>query len=268
MARPTLQGGRGGAPEEDLVSRLTSKVGGLALALATAVMLLAPATAQATSTATVVLGSKQFPSGAAVPGGLAGLIPVPGGSSVTLWAPGYVYKAAVPPATAGTVYQFIFWDVNTILVKTAKARIPTPAGGGVVRATAWYLPVCVVGPCGSGPSAVTTWAFSLTANKVLSGTPISSVTPPVAWTSPGTSVSTATAVDIAAAYCFGTCTTASWTTLVSWFVVGGAGTVTISGLDLTVSAGASPYAIAFYRHGTHAPIPNPCPGPECPPPHA
>ncbi len=247
------------------MSRVARRGGVLAVALAAAAVLLAPAAAQAKSTATVVLGSRVFTSGTAVPGGLAGSIPVSGGASITLRAPAYLYQPATPPATGGTVYEFIFWDVNSILVTTAKAKIATPAGGGVVGAVAWYLPVCAVGPCGgSGPTAVATWAFSLTADKVLAGTPIASVTPASAWTSPGTSVSTATAVDIAAAFCFGTCTTTSWTTFSSWFAFGGAGSVTITGGDLKVAAGASPYAIAFYRHGSYHPIPTPCPGyPSC-----
>ena len=226
-----------------------------------------PAAVQAgTSPATVFLGSKVFPSGAAVPGGLSGTIPVARGSSVTLTTPQYLYEPATPPATPA-VYQFMFWDVNATLIKTVKAKFTAPAAGGVI-ATAWYLPICVTSPCGTGPTAVTTFAFSLTTYRVLSGAPIDAVTPASAWTSPSTSVSTATAVAITASPYFGPSTASSGKAFVSWFVFGGASTVTISGPDLTVPAGESPYAIAFYRQYTHPIYLNPCPGPECPPPPA
>ncbi len=248
------------------MSRLLMRGAGLAVALATALMLLAPATAQAGPlSTTVVLGSRVFPSGAAVPGGPAGTIPVVKGSSVTLWAPAYLYKPAVPPSTAGTVYEFMFWDVNSILITTEKAKFTAPSAVSSFKAIAWYLPVCVdAATCtGGGPTSVTTWAFSLTSNKVLSGTPIGSVAPASAWTPPSTSVSTSAAVDITGLGCLGSCTATSWTVFSSWFVFGGSGTLT-SALDLKVPAGESPYAIAFYRQGTHTPIPTPCPGyPYC-----
>jgi hypothetical protein len=42
----------------------------------------------------------------------------------------------------------------------------------------------------------------------------------------------------------------------SWFVFGGASAATVSGLDLAVPVGESPYAIAFYNQytGYHKPI--------------
>lgn len=252
------------------MSRLPRRAGWLAVALATVVALLAPAAVQANSlSTTVVLGSKAFPSGAAVPGGLAGTIPVLKGSSVTLWAPAYLFKPATPPSTVSTLYEFMFWDVNATLVTTEKAKFTAPTAVAALRATAWYLPVCmdtaVPSSCtGGGAAAVTTWAFSLTSYKVLPGTPIGSVSPAAAWTSPNTSVpTTSAAVDITAASCFGTCTVTSWTVFSSWFVFGGTGIAT-SGLDLKVSAGQSPYAIAFYRQGAHTPIPKgPCIAPLC-----
>ncbi|MGO9180544.1 MAG: hypothetical protein ACLQHS_14975 [Candidatus Limnocylindrales bacterium] len=223
-----------------------------------------PAAAQAgTSPATVFLGSKVFPSGAAVPGGLSGTIPVSRGSSVTLTTPQYLYQPATPPATTGTVDEFMFWDVNATLIKTVKARFTAPAAGGVI-ATAWYLPICVTSSCGTGATAVTTFAFSLSSYRVLSGTPIDAVTPASAWTSPSTAVSTATAVEIAASLDFGPSTASSGKAFVSWFVPGAPSGVTISGPDLMVSAGLSPYAIAFYRQYTHPLLTKPCPGyPYC-----
>ena len=222
-----------------------------------------PAGAQAgTSPATVFMGSKLFPGGTPVPDGLSGTIPVTRGSSVTLTTPQYLYKSATPP-TLPTVYQFMFWDVNATLIKTEKAKFTAPAAGGVI-ATAWYLPICVTSPCGTGPAAVGTFAFSLTTYKVLSGTPIDAVTPASAWTTPSTSVSTATSVEIAASLSFGPYTASSGKAFVSWFVPGAPSTVTISGPDLMVPAGLSPYAIAFYRQYTHPIYPKPCPGyPYC-----
>jgi hypothetical protein len=243
------------------------RAGVMAVALATAFTLVAPAAAQAiTLSTTVVVGSKLFPSGTAAPGGLAGAIPVLKGSSVTLWAPAYLYKPAIPPATMGSVYEFMFWDVNSILITTEKAKFTAPTAAAAFRATAWYLPICVdpLACTGVGTPTVTTWAFSLTNYKVLPGTPIGSVSPASGWTSPGTSVSTATAVDIAASSCIGVCSTSSWTVFTLWFVFGKPTTVTTSGLDLKVPAGLSLYAIAFYRQGTHTPIPkSPCSGYPC-----
>jgi hypothetical protein len=222
----------------------------LALLMGAALLMFVPAPAQAGPlSAVVALGSKLFPTGTAVPGGVSGTILALRGSSVTLKAPQYLYQPATPPATSPTVYEFMFWDVHTTLIATEKAKFTVPSTGPVL-ATAWYLPVCVTSSCGGGASAVTTWAFSLTNYKVLPDTPIDSVTPTSAWTSPSTSVSTATAVEIEAQSYIGTETPTSGTVFSSWFVFGGASTVSISGLDLNVPAGESPYAIAFYYQYT------------------
>ena len=198
-------------------------------------------------------GVELFPTGTPVPGGASGVILALRGSSVTLKAPQYLYQPATPPATTPTVYEFMFWDVHTTLIATERAKFTVPSSGPVL-ATAWYLPVCVTTSCGPGTSAVTTWAFSLTNYKVLPDTPIGLVSPAAAWTSPSTSVSTATAMDITAQSYLGTETSSSGTVFSSWFVFGGAKTVTISGLDLNVPAGESPYPIAFYYQYTHSPI--------------
>jgi hypothetical protein len=220
-----------------------------------ALFMFIPTAAQAGPlSAVVALGSKLFPTGTPVPGGVSGVILALRGSSVTLKAPQYLYQPATPPATSATVYEFMFWDVHTTLINTEKAKFTVPSTGPVL-ATAWYLPICVTSSCGGGASAVTTWAFSLTNYKVLAGTPIDSVTPASAWTSPSTSVSTTTAVEVeASSYLGGTPSFAGGTVFSSWFVFGGASTVSISGLDLSVPAGESPYAIAFYYQYTHHPV--------------
>ena len=226
----------------------------LALLMGAALFMFMPTPAQAGPlSAVVALGSKLFPTGTPVPGGVSGSVLALRGSSVTLKAPQYLYQPAIPPATSPMVYEFMFWDVHTTLIATERAKFTVPSSGPVL-ATAWYLPVCVTSSCGGGTSAVTTWAFSLTNYKVLPDTPIGLVSPAAAWTSPSTSVSTATAVDITAQSYLGTETSTSGTVFSSWFVFGGAKTVTISGLDLNVPAGESPYAIAFYYQYTHSPI--------------
>ena len=209
------------------------------------------------------LSSRLFPSGAPVPGGMSGAVLVSGGKLGTLTAPAFIYQPppASTPTAPGTVYEFMFWDVNAVLKPKEKATFIAPAGGTIFQATAWYLPIgggSCAGPC---PTAVTTWAFSLNAYKVLPESPIESVLPATAWTSPSTSVSTATAVKITASEYLGTHTKSSFTKFRSWFVFGG-GKVAISGAKVSVGAGQSPYAIAFYYQGGLPPLPK-CKGTEC-----
>jgi hypothetical protein len=233
--------------------------------VATMLVTFMPATAQAgTLAAVVAVGSRLFPSGAPAPDGMFGALLVRRGSSAVLTAPQYLYQTPTPPATSATVYEFMFWDVDATLINTENAKFTVPSSGGPFRATAWYLAICV-GPSscpGGGASAVTTWAFSLTHDKVLAGTPISSVTPASAWTSPATTVSTTTAVDITAQSYLGLHSDFSGTEFSSWFAFGGG--TTISGLNLDVSAGESPYAIAFYLDYSSGPTKPPCIGfPHC-----
>ena len=225
-----------------------------------------PAVAQASPPpATMTISSSEFPSGTTLPGGLSGTVAVTGGSSVALTAPEYVYEPSDPPGALGTVYEFMFWDVNSTLINTGSADFTAPEGGTSFSAAAWYLPVCVVSSScsGRGPTSITTWAFSLTNDEALAGTPISSVNPSSAWTAPSTSVSTATSVKIDALPFLGAHTKFASTDFKSWFVFGGGGS-TVSGYELDVPGGESPYAIAFYdQYSFHVP-PVPCPGwPHC-----
>jgi hypothetical protein len=252
----------------DALRRLVPRELALAAVAGAALSMFVPAVAQAGPLpATLILSSYEFASGATLPGGLSGAVPLTGGSSVTLTAPEYQYELATPTAPA-SYWQFMFWDVNATVVTTETATFTAPTTGGAFEGTAWYLPICVVGACGGGAPQVTTWAFSLTKYEVLSGTPISSVTPvtsPPAWTSPSTAVSTATAVNIAALPFLGVHNKYISTPFSSWFVFGSPATVTVSGLGLQVDEGQSPYAIAFYKQFT-APSgpPSPCPGhPHC-----
>jgi hypothetical protein len=243
------------------MTAIKSRAARVALAvLAVGAALVMPAPAQA-SPSLMIVSSHVFPSGAALPGGVSGAALVRGGSVVHMTAPQYLYKPPVPPATAGNVYQFMFWDVEKGLITTPKASFAAPTTGKPFVATAWYVPVCV-GSCTGGSSFVTTWAFSLTSYKVLPVTPIDSVSPSSAWTAPSRSVSTATAVTITAKPYIGTHSSFSGTAFGSWFVFGG-GTITTSGVDLGVSAGESPYAIAFYFHYTGPPPKPGCVSPKC-----
>jgi hypothetical protein len=257
---PGLQRSASGkAPPRSVPGRFVATRLALVALIAAALFTLMPAAAQAGTVSTLVkVTSRLFPSGAVVPGGFSDRVPATPGSPVHLTAAEYLYQPAVAPATSGTVYEFMFWDANSTLYPTEKATFSVPSATEV-KATAWYLPICVVSSaCSGGATAVTTWAFSLTKYHVLPGTPISSVTPTSAWTSPSTSVSTATAVDISAASYLGPHSGSTGGTVFSkWFVFGGSSTsVTISGLDLDVQAGVSPYAIAFYNQypAYHKPI--------------
>jgi hypothetical protein len=231
-----------------VLSRLVSTKIAPAAVIGAALLMFSPAAAQAgPASATVTLGSDLFPTGTAIADGVSGTIPVSPGSSVTLTAPQYLYQppTATDPSAAG--YDFMFWDVNSTLITTAEANFTVPAAGGDLGATAWYAPMCVEpSSCGGGASYVTTWAFSLTADEVLPGTPIQSVAPGSAWTSPSTTVSTATAVNINALPYLGAHTKYSGSTVFSsWLEFGGTGTV--SGLVMQVPQGESPYGVAFYN---------------------
>ena len=167
-----------------------------ALAFLIGAGLLLPGAAQATTpSATLHLSSKLFPTGAPAADGVSGTIPASPGGAVKLTAPQYLYEPAVPPATTPTVYEFAFWNANAKLEKTANATFHVPNTGTAFDATAWYLPIG--GGCQTVcPPELNTWAFSLTKDEVLPGTPIGKVSPLSAgWTSPSTTVSTATAVE-------------------------------------------------------------------------
>ena len=133
-----------------------------------AVFSYAPAVAQAgTLSETMTLSSNVFPSGARSPVACRAPWPYPEGSSVKLTAPQYLYQPSVPPGSIGTVYEFMFWDVNSTLANTGTAKFTAPSSGAAFKASAWYLPVCVVSSSCSngGTSAVSTWAFSLTTDQ-------------------------------------------------------------------------------------------------------
>jgi len=86
-------------------------------------------------------------------------------------------------------YEFLWWNVNGGLDFNRKVGDNLP---GSTFLTAWYIETGGGGPCAPNCS-VTTYAFSITEDEVVSGTtPIASVTPPGLWTAPSTIVSTTT----------------------------------------------------------------------------
>jgi hypothetical protein len=225
-----------------------------------------------------------------VPGGMTGIVRLKRGWSDTLTAPGYVYQPAASPGTSAWVYGFMFWDVDATVITSNAAQFYVPTTGGDFNATAWYERTCAAGSScsgGGGTPAVSTWAFSLTHDKVIPGTPITSVTPGSAWTSPSQSVSTATTAASIDAFPYwvgahGSNTPPSaaapnykgpalpstvfalWQTYPFVGTTGPSGTCTRTAtsscpdLDQVVPQGGSPIAIAYYETYTNNVISSPC----------
>lgn len=161
---------------------------------------------------------------------------------------------------ASAEYGFIFWNKNGAL--QAGRKVDVTSGD----ATAWYYPIGG-GPCPTGQTCnvVQTWKFSLPADKVVSGTPIGSVTPPGLWTSPETSFSTTTSAASSITVTAANGTAHHLAGFVDWLQL--FATTAKPGLSFSVPAGGSAYAIGFY--GSTLSIPPPCiPDPEhtCPKP--
>jgi len=106
-----------------------------------------------------------------------------------------VISAGCDTATAQTFpdYEFLFWDNNGTISFTPTVSICAQSTNTI--ATAWYVETGCSGPCNCPQAGcfVTTFAFSIDHDKVLTdGTPIELVSPnsPLAWTSPSTTVLT------------------------------------------------------------------------------
>lgn len=167
---------------------------------------------------------------------------------VWVTAPDHIHKIVKKkPIT----YEFLFWDVGGSSGTSRKVAV-APHGKDTF-ATAWYLQTGGGGSCTPNCS-VTTWAFSLNKDMVISGvTPISSVTPPGLWTSPSTTVSTMTtspSVMITARASLPPLVPLP--TFVQWLEPA-------TSFTLTVSADTDGYGIALYR-SVMPPI-----KPHCPP---
>jgi len=197
-------------------------------------------------TSTMQLGSLIFASGVEVPGTSAATLQLPDGSPQTVSA----------PLTVGT-FPFAFWVVDLQVH-------PTQYSGGVADpqqvvqftapseesfyASAWYLGGKASRPLESVVEAV---AFSLNDNKVMPDSPFASVSPAGAQDSP-TSVSTTTSDQAVIITAPGKIT--GYGRFSQWLQISGNGTA--SGPVLTVPAGGTSLAVAFYA----IPQPDPCAG--------
>ena len=180
---------------------------------------------------TMYEGYRVLQTGGRVPDSGSTISNLTRGKPETLTAP-----ASIPGTTTGAAYAFLFWDIDGHLFTHRRATFYAPAHAAAFFATAWYLQTG--GSGGPGPTAVTTYGFSLITDRTLPGTPIASVAPSSAWTAPSASVSTTTSVTI---------TAANPLDFLRWL----AADATATGTQLAVGSGISTTAIAFYG-------PNPC----------
>jgi len=147
------------------------------------------------------------------------------GKKETLTAPKSI------PGANQTAFAFLFWDINGRLYSRRKATFIAPSDPSF-EASAWYL---LTGPGCCGPSNITTYGFSVLTDKKLPGTPVASTSPSSAWTSPSHTVFTKTAVTV---------TAGNPLELLYWRAL--PKTATVDGTKLSVAAGVSTVAIAFY----------------------
>jgi len=166
------------------------------------------------------------------PGGKALLPKMTAGSPLKTTAAKDLYGAA------SAEYEFVFWNKNGTVQAGRKLDLTNG------DATAWYLPLGG-GPCPTGQkcNAVTTWKFSLKADKVVSGTPIGAVTPSGLWTSPATSFSTTTSAASTITVTAANGTAHALLGFANWLVLGQSPK---PGLSFSVPAGGTAYAVGFY----------------------
>jgi hypothetical protein len=193
---------------------------------------------------TMVITLRAFPSGTVVPSQLNGTVLLSPGSQVNLSAPATAYSP--------NPYGFAFWNITSDVRTTPSISFTAPTDTSTFYATAWYLPVG--GPCPGCPSGtgVTTFAFSMNNDQILSTTPIASVNPSSAWAGPpATFVSTTSS--------------ASPVAITALSKIGGSGLFnrwlqfgngSVAGSVLTVPSSGASFAIAFYG----IPVPDPCEG--------
>jgi hypothetical protein len=242
----------------------------LSILIAAACMLMPAAAAHA---GTMTVSSEVFPGGAAAPDGIAGTVHVAPGSIVKLTAPQFLYVPGTT-STSPSVYAFVFWNADAVLRRKVTATFRAPATA--FKASAWYL-LTGGGSCPTCVPDVTTWAFNLTADKLLTQSPIASVKPTAAWTPGSTAVSTTDAAVVAAGRVRITAASklalipgapipsgprASYYAFNSWFQFAGDGK--IFGDVLSVPASGDSDAIAFYRLHIGFVVPLPCKTPPCP----
>lgn len=208
----------------------------MSLALLSGALVSMPAlatAASAPSSSTMVLSFREFPSGNPVPNTLSAKIPVTPGASITLTAPTQIL--GTPP----TAFGFAFWNASVTASQSPNITFSAPSVA-TFNATAWYFPEG--GSGGPGKPGVSTVAFSMDQDSILSVTPIAAVTPNGAWAgSPSTIVSTTTStspvVITARQLIVGDGMFNTWINF---------GSGTPSGKTLTVPANGASLAIAFY----------------------
>jgi hypothetical protein len=193
----------------------------------------------------MVVTLRAFPSGTPIPHTLAGTVQLQPGSAVSLSAPLQVFGPGTPQPT----YGFLFWNITSDVRTTPLLTFTAPTDSSTIHVTAWYI--LQGGGC-CGGSGVSTYAFSLNNDQVISGTPIASVTPTTAWAGPpSTTVSTTTS--------------ASPVAITARPLIGGSGLFrswlqfgngSVASSVLTVPASGASFAIAFYG----IPVPDPCDG--------
>jgi hypothetical protein len=193
---------------------------------------------------TMTLSFRNLADGSFVPGTTSGVFQLTDGAPQALTAPLNV------PGTPNN-YLFVFWvaDFQVFPVQDSGGT-PEPQqtinfnapAEQAFAATAWYLPDV------GGPAGVEAWAFSVNQDTTLPESPFGSVMPATAQEGANT-VSTSQPVVITAADVI-----AGFGRFSSWLQLSGDGTV--NGATLTVPAGGSSVAVAFYS----IPVPDPCQG--------
>ena len=191
---------------------------------------------------TMTLSFRILPDGSFVPGTTSGVFQLTDGAPQALTAP-----LTVPGSPHG--YVFDFWAADFQIYPVQKSGgAPEPQqtinfsapAGQAFAAAAWYRPEV------GGPPGVLAWAFSVNQDTTLTASPFGSVVPATAKQGPNT-VSTSQPVVITDARLI-----AGAGRFSSWLQLSGDGSV--DGAALTVPAGGSSVAVAFYS----IPVPDPC----------
>jgi hypothetical protein len=195
--------------------------------------------------ATMTLSCRILPDGTTVPGTTSGVFQLTDGAPQALTAPLTI------PGTPHR-YRFDFWIADfEIFPAQQPGGIPAPQQtinittppGQAFAATAWYRPDT------PAPPGVLAWAFSVNQDTTLPQSPFGPVAPATAHKDAHTVSTTASSqptVITAAALITGAGRFRSWHQL--------SGNATVHGATLTVPAGGSSVAVAFYA----IPVPDPC----------
>ena len=193
----------------------------------------------------MTLSFRILPDRTPVPGTTTGVVQLTDGAPQTLTAP-----LTIPGTPHGYCLDFWIADFDVFPVQEA-GGVPDPQQtinitaptGQAFAATAWYRPDV------PGPPGVLAWAFSVNQDTTLPQSPFGTVTPATAQNDANTASTTASSqptVITAAALITGAGRFSSWLQL--------SGDGTVHGATLTVPAGGSSVAVAFYS----IPVPDPC----------